>query len=190
MGERSDYLSKVFPSTEPEKEIAKQAEAYAPEIKEHIEVFKNYFTTRAEAMGMDAGEAAEKQKVFLANLFEYCANSGLRMLIDKEANTNARNGSEAGENLINYSDIILQSNLSDILKQLGLKDTTEIEDVRPIETQGHKGMYKVTNEIPRTLPHEIFEEFAKMRNEINDGVQVLGDVFFNKYREIYKQNIE
>jgi len=185
---KGDYLKKAFPPTEDPAQVEKEVDDFRENIEQHIQVFKDYFSTRAAAMGLDAEQKEARQEKFLKDMMSYAIDSALPIMkaqgiedksVQPEVARQAKAVSEENTEALRKA----------ILSDLGLEDSTALKSSAPVETQGVKTENEMTHVIHKDLPDEIFETLAEMRFELVTGAGVLKKAFIDKYRELYESLI-
>jgi hypothetical protein len=185
----SDYIKKGFPTTEPMEIVKKETDAYKEDIEGYLKTFKDYFDTRATEMGLTAEQKEAREKEFLEELIDYAIVSAIA-LIKQQSKADESVSSAEEKKALDLSEEQSQIILARILEILGLESTVIHKDVVGVETQGIKTENEAILTVKRPLPEEIFDTFAKMRNDLVTGVGGgIGEKFNDEYRSIYKSLI-
>lgn len=181
-----EYVTKQFPSEKPETQVQEQVEAFYEDIKDYVKNFKSYFDSRAETMGLNEKQKAERQEMFLNKLYEYCFHSCIRQLVEYSEMGAGEVGLEMRREALKSSYEIAVQQLDDIFSLIGLESTFTVEDVRQIESRGTKTTTGANITMRKPLPLEISEDFYKMREMMAIGTILEGDKFIRIMKGLYQ----
>jgi hypothetical protein len=185
---KDDYLKKAYPTNETPEKVKSEVDDYREDIEQYLQVFKEYFNSRATAMGLDAEHRKVRQEKFLKELISYAIDSALPLMKAQQMEDKSMS-SEIEKQAMANTEKNAETLLANILADLGLESTSELKNASPVETQGTKTENVAVYKIQNSLPDEISDTFLKMRKDLVEGTPILSYDFPNMYRELYESLI-